>query len=182
MQTVLDCRMHAWVAGMDILCSPTLARGHHIFLPATSASSLAGSRSLSRAGVRLGAAELHTLSISSEKLHRLPQVVAFFFLVELQRDSSKTRGLKVPPEVRSLPAECLASWGWAMQWVGQRVETEPKSLSSNGPLSSSPHLCMCSLFLTCSLCTRSKYLSWEQLLSHLSPEERLISTHSMRSV
>lgn len=160
-------------------------------LPATSAPSPAGCLSLSRARVRLEAAELHTLSISSEKLHSLPQalawVMAFFFFFGPNYTAAPARhqGLKVLSEAWSLPAEGLTPWGgecgggsYAMGGRESRAETDSNSLSCNGMISSSP-VCLCvhcfqhaGSELCPSACLKNS------CRSHLSPDESLISTHS----
>lgn len=97
-------------------------------LLATSAPSPAGCLSLSRARVCLGAAELHTLSISSKKLHSLPQALAF--LAELHRGSSKAPRLKSAVWSMVITSGVLnphtgGEWGGvveeAMRWVGKRA-------------------------------------------------------------
>lgn len=160
-------------------------------LLATSAPSPAGCLSLSRARVCLGAAELHTLSISSKKLHSLPQALAF--LAELHRGSSKAPRLKSAVWSMVITSGVLnpheggngggGGGSYAMGGKESRAETDSKSLSCNGLISSSSSVCLC---VHCSqhagsvLCPNSclENSCW----SHLSPEESLISTHSVRSV
>lgn len=158
--------------------------------PATSAPSPAGCLSLSRARVCLGAAELHTLSIFSEKLHSLPRalawVMAFFFWPELHRGSGKAPRFKSAVCSMVITSGVLNPSRRGVQWSElcdgreSTAETDSKSLSCNGMIDSS----LDSLCVHCSQHTDSvtsaslRYRCW----SHLSPEEILISTHNMRSV
>lgn len=129
------CDLLGWI---DFFAASSFARGPHILLRATSAPFPAGCLSLSRARVRLGAVELHTLSISSKKLHSLPQALAF--LAELHRGSSKAPRLKSAVWSMVITSGVLNPHEGGREGVGGVVEEAMRWVGERAGLRQTPNL------------------------------------------